>query len=106
MDGVQFSRFIGTLIEQRYGANRALSISTEDEALAHAGPWLVDLVNESSSQSSLYGGSGLLVRKGGTHNYCVEHRTSGRKSRTPPTPACRTNRSTGASSLTERKSGF
>lgn len=49
VDGVQFSRFTGAHIESRYGANRALFAGTEDEALAHAGPWLIDLEKESPS---------------------------------------------------------
>lgn len=49
VDGVQYSRFTGTHVESRYGVNRALFAGTEDEALAHAGPWLIDLEKESSS---------------------------------------------------------
>ncbi|CAM2192060.1 conserved protein of unknown function [Paraburkholderia kururiensis] len=49
VDGVQFWRFTGARIEPRYGANRALFVGTEDEALAHAGPWLVDLARENPS---------------------------------------------------------
>lgn len=49
VDGVQYSRHTGTRIEHRYGANRALFVGTDDEALAHAGPWLFDLAKESPS---------------------------------------------------------
>jgi Domain of unknown function (DUF4123) len=47
IDGVQFTRHTGQSFAPRYGANRALFVGTEDEPLAHAGPWLIDLKKES-----------------------------------------------------------
>ena len=49
VDGVQYSRFTGARIEQLNGTTRALFVGTEDEALAHAGPWLVDLAKADRS---------------------------------------------------------
>jgi len=43
VDGFQYERHTGQQIEYRHGINRPVFAGTEDEPLAHAGPWLVDI---------------------------------------------------------------
>ena len=43
IDGYQYEQHCGQRIESHDGVNRALFAGTEDEPLAHAGPWLYDM---------------------------------------------------------------
>lgn len=43
VDGFQYEQHIGERLEFQRGVNRPILYGTEDEPLAHAGPWLVDI---------------------------------------------------------------
>ena len=52
VDGYQYEQHTGERIECRTSVNRALFAGTEDEPLAHAGPWLYDVAALSPSEVS------------------------------------------------------
>jgi hypothetical protein len=43
VDGFQYERHTGQRLAHRRGINRPVFLGTEDEPLAHAGPWLIDI---------------------------------------------------------------
>lgn len=43
VDGFQYEQHTGRRLEHRRDINRPLFLGTEDEPLAHAGPWLIDI---------------------------------------------------------------
>jgi hypothetical protein len=43
VDGFQYEQHTGQRFEHRQGINRPIFFGTEDEPLAHAGPWLIDI---------------------------------------------------------------
>ncbi|MEY4730797.1 MAG: hypothetical protein RL020_1955 [Pseudomonadota bacterium] len=45
VDGLQYEQANNARIESQHGYNLALFLGTEDEPLAHAGPWLFDLTH-------------------------------------------------------------
>jgi uncharacterized protein DUF4123 len=45
VDGYQYEQHTGQRLERHYGINRAIFDGTQDQPLAHAGPWLIDVGN-------------------------------------------------------------
>lgn len=43
VDGYQFEQYSGERLSHQVGINRPVLVGTEDEPLAHAGPWLIDI---------------------------------------------------------------
>ena len=43
VDGYQFEQYSGERLPHQAGINRPVLVGTEDESLAHAGPWLIDM---------------------------------------------------------------
>lgn len=43
VDGFQYEEHTGQRLQHRRGVNRPILHGTEDEPLAHAGPWLIDV---------------------------------------------------------------
>lgn len=54
VDGFQYEQHTGRRLEHRPGINRPIFLGTEDEPLAHAGPWLVDTVKAPDQIQALY----------------------------------------------------
>ena len=44
VDGFQYEQHTGQRLVHQRGINRPIFLGTEDEPLAHAGPWLIDVV--------------------------------------------------------------
>jgi hypothetical protein len=44
VDGYQYEQHTGQRLEHQRGINRPIFLGTEDEPLAHAGPWLIDVI--------------------------------------------------------------
>nr|WP_314544622.1 DUF4123 domain-containing protein [uncultured Massilia sp.] len=54
VDGFQYEQHTGRRLEHRHGINRPIFLGTEDEPLAHAGPWLVDTAKAPDQIQPLY----------------------------------------------------
>jgi hypothetical protein len=54
VDGFQYEQHAGKRLEHRRGVNRPIFLGTEDEPLAHAGPWLIDVGKAPDQLSSLH----------------------------------------------------
>ncbi|MFK3739564.1 DUF4123 domain-containing protein [Massilia sp. TN1-12] len=54
VDGFQYEQHTGRRLEHRAGINRPIFLGTEDEPLAHAGPWLVDTAKAPDQIQPLY----------------------------------------------------
>lgn len=44
VDGIQYEQHFGRILRRRWGTVHALFAGTEDEPLADAGPWVIDVV--------------------------------------------------------------
>lgn len=53
VDGFQYEQHTGQRIQHRRGINRPIFNGTEDEPLAHAGPWLIDVTRADGEVSQL-----------------------------------------------------
>lgn len=54
VDGFQYEQHTGKRLEHRRGVNRPIFLGTEDEPLAHAGPWLIDIGKAPDQLPSLH----------------------------------------------------
>lgn len=53
VDGYQYELHFGRRMQHQLGINRPILAGTEDEPLAHAGPWLIDLTKLPAQERSL-----------------------------------------------------
>jgi hypothetical protein len=54
VDGFQYEQHTGQRLVYQRGINRPIFLGTEDEPLAHAGPWLIDVVRAPDQLQSLH----------------------------------------------------
>lgn len=54
VDGFQYEQHTGQRMSHQRGVNRPIFLGTEDEPLAHAGPWLIDVVKAPDHLQSLH----------------------------------------------------
>ena len=54
VDGFQYEQHTGQRLVYQHGINRPIFLGTEDEPLAHAGPWLIDVVRAPDQLQSLH----------------------------------------------------
>ncbi len=54
VDGFQYEQHTGQRLVYQRGINRRIFLGTEDEPLAHAGPWLIDVVRAPDQLQSLH----------------------------------------------------
>lgn len=54
VDGFQYEQHTGLRLDHQRGINRPIFLGTEDEPLAHAGPWLIDISKAPDQLQSLH----------------------------------------------------